>query len=230
MSDLARLTGRKPINDQIGGLPPAPRTSQTNRARFAPATFDISPFLFSADPWLCEESPDDVRWCYDWKFRLAQVLQPRRILELGVRFGYSAAAFLAASPGAEYYGVDADNGANGGIVGAYREARAMLAREFPDRTITVRKLDTQKRIPRGKGYDLVHVDADHSYKGCLNDLRLATRLGRRWVLVDDIHHARCPSVALAVKDFLAETGLPHLYFDDSFRGDCLIRLPDRQDT
>jgi hypothetical protein len=230
MSELARLTGRAPINEQTGVQLRPPRTSQSNRARFEPATFDISPFLFRSDPWLCEESPGDVRWCYDWKFRLAQVLQPRRILELGVRFGYSAAAFLAASPAAEYYGVDADNGANGGTVGAYREARAMLAREFADRTITVHKLDTQKRIPRGKGYDLVHVDADHSYEGCLNDLRLAARLGRRWVLVDDIHHSPCPNVALAVKDFLTETGFSHVYFDDSFRGDCLIQLPDRQDT
>ncbi len=61
--------------------------------------FDSAPFLNPSDPWLSAETPDNVRRCYDWKYRLARLLQPRRILEFGVRFGYSAAAFLAASPG-----------------------------------------------------------------------------------------------------------------------------------
>jgi hypothetical protein len=190
--------------------------------------FDIAPFLNASDPWLSAETPDNVRRCYDWKYRLARLLQPRRILEIGVRFGYSAAAFLAASPGAEYYGVDADNGTHGGIPGAYREALAMLTRQFPHSVIKVARLDTQREIPEGSGYDLVHVDADHTYEGCLSDLRLAARLGNRWVLVDDVSLASVPGVAWAVRDFLAETGFRHLYFDDSFRGDCLIRLPNRQ--
>jgi len=201
--------------------------SRVKRVATGGAEFDVTPFLFSSDPWLREQSPENVRRCYDWKFRLARLLQPRRILEIGVRFGYSAAAFLAASPGAEYYGVDADNGTNGGTFGAHRAARAMLAREFPDSVIKITKLDTLKETPKGSGYDLVHVDADHSFEGCLNDLHLAARLGSRWVLVDDMQNAHVPGVARAVRDFLAQTGLPHLYFDDSFRGDCLIWLPAR---
>jgi Mannosyltransferase putative/Methyltransferase domain len=228
LAELARLTGRRVPDAEVAMSAQRARTSLPSPAPLRTAVFDVSRYLYGPDPWLADESPEDVRRCYEWKFRLAQLLQPRRILEIGVRFGYSAAAFLAAAPGAAYYGVDADNGAHGGILGAYQKARLMLKKEFPKSRIKIAKLDTRQKTPEGSGYELVHVDGDHTHQGCLNDLRLAARLGKRWVLIDDIHHPRCPGVARAVKDFLAETGLPHIYFDETFRGDCLIRLPDAE--
>ena len=45
---------------------------------------------------------DDWIAYYRLKWAVARVLQPQRILEIGVRFGYSAAAFLNACPNATY--------------------------------------------------------------------------------------------------------------------------------
>ena len=141
--------------------------------------------------------------------------------EIGVRAGYGAAAFLAACPQASYHGVDAENRQHGGLPGAVGWARTMLARHFPGRAIRIdAPLDTRQQTPDGSGYDLAHVDGDHSFAGCLHDLELVERLGCPWILVDDIDYL--PPVRHAVELFLGRTGYRHVYLP-SFRGDCLIR-------
>ncbi len=183
--------------------------------------FDIAPYLWPDDPWLRIEPPGNVRACYAFKHTVGLLLQPRRILEIGVRAGYAAAAFLAACPQASYYGVDADNAQHGGVPGAVGWARAMLARHFPGRSLRIdAPLDTRQQDPAGSGYDLAHVDGDHSFAGCLRDLELAERLGCQWILVDDVDYL--PPVRQAVELFLGRTGHRHLFLP-SFRGDCLIR-------
>ena len=57
---------------------------------------------------------DDWVAYYRLKWAIARVLQPKRILEIGVRFGYSAAAFLDACPNATYFGIDVDSEDFGG--------------------------------------------------------------------------------------------------------------------
>ncbi len=149
--------------------------------------FDITPYLWPADPWLRIEPPGNIRACYAFKHTVGLLLQPQRILEIGVRAGYAAAAFLAACPQASYHGVDAENRQHGGLPGAVGWARTMLARQFPGRAIRIdAPLDTRQQTPDGSGYDLAHVDGDHSFAGCLHDLELVERLGGPWILVDDI--------------------------------------------
>jgi len=60
---------------------------------------------------------------YKTKWAIARVLQPASILEIGVRYGYSAAAFLNACPGATYLGIDLDSDTFGGVKGAIQWAR-----------------------------------------------------------------------------------------------------------
>ncbi len=81
-------------------------------------------------------------------------------------------------------------------------------------------LDTRQQTLDGSGYDLAHVDGDHSFAGCLHDLELVECLGCPWILVDDIDYL--PPVRHAVELFLGRTGYRHVYLP-SFRGDCLIR-------
>ena len=61
------------------------------------------------------DHPSPPSWCqcYETKFALATLLQPKTIFEIGVRAGYSAFAFLHAIPAASYLGIDA-NGDQGG--------------------------------------------------------------------------------------------------------------------
>ena len=70
--------------------------------------FHIAEYLHPADPFVQSLPLDTLQECYLFKHRLAQLLQPKSILELGVRYGYSAAAFLSACPMASYLGLDAE--------------------------------------------------------------------------------------------------------------------------
>ena len=187
--------------------------------------FDITPFLKPDDPWPPAEGMAKVLDCYDFKYRLAQLLQPASILEFGVRAGYSAAAFLSACPTASYIGVDADNGQDGGIIGFTDWAAQMLPSKFPNARIAVYKANTQQplfslslslSLP---AVDLFHVDADHSYAGCLCDLEHAEQIGTSGSC--GRHHFSAGSRG-AAEAFLAKRRYGHVLFP-SFRGDLLIQ-------
>lgn len=188
--------------------------------------FDISPYLRPDDPWLVGESAADVRRIYREKHDLAALLRPRRVLEIGVRAGYSAAAFLAGCPAATYLGLDADDTTeHGGWPGAAAQAREMLGRHFPGRA-SVRVVNTTglRELPGGD-WDLIHVDGNHSFAGALHDLWLAARAGPHWILVDDLDH--CPPVAEACNEWLKTVRWSHDLSAvrlPSVRGDLLVQL------
>jgi hypothetical protein len=184
--------------------------------------FDIADYLNPADPFAQTTPLDALRQGYLFKHRVAQLLQPRAILEIGVRYGYSAAAFLAACPTAAYLGLDGETASDGGVAGSNAWAEAMLRRHYPHARVTILKLDTQRQPLQGGEADLAHVDGCHTEEGCLHDLR-AVRAA--WVLVDDVEFL--PAVARAVGRFVR--GKEHVYFP-SFRGDCLVHLPQPQRT
>lgn len=182
---------------------------------------DVRPWLHDANP-AAEAIAEVTAYC-DFKRRIAERLQPRSILEIGVGSGHAAAAFLTACPSARYVGLDADNGQHGGIVGRYRQAEQVLRRCFPEAEIEVHQWDTQRDPPspdRLGRFALVHVDGDHTEQGCYRDLLSACQLAPL-VLVDDFLHLE--EVQRAVLTFLLDTQHP-AEFHRSFRGDVLILL------
>ncbi len=70
------------------------------------SNYDFRQYANLADP-LRDLFPEWVDY-YRMKWAIAKVLQPESILEVGVRFGYSARAFLEACPDAVYTGIDAN--------------------------------------------------------------------------------------------------------------------------
>jgi radical SAM protein with 4Fe4S-binding SPASM domain len=117
---------------------------------------------------------------YRMKWAIAKVLQPVSILEVGVRYGYSARAFLDAAPTARYVGLDADLPAFGGHPGAL----AWAARSLKNFNIELLQENTQNlvRLP-GDCYDLVHIDGQQDGDGTFHDLNLALNQGR-YILID----------------------------------------------
>jgi glycosyltransferase involved in cell wall biosynthesis len=189
-------------------------------------SFDIAPFLQPDDPWLVTEEPALVRRLYAEKYDVAAMLRPQSIVEIGVRAGYSAAAFLSAVPGCTYLGLDLDQAMYGGWPGALDRARIMLRELFGDRAeVSARDTRQMDVLPCGP-VDLVHVDGDHSYEGCLHDLRLAAKVAR-WILVDDLEWL--VPVRAAVTAFLAETRYRAIELS-SVRGDMLIELRQEEKT
>lgn len=117
---------------------------------------------------------------YRLKWAIARVLQPKTILEIGVRFGYSAAAFLDACPDAAYLGIDNDSDTFGGHQGAIDWARRIT--RGMNATYLIADSQEFDELPGGP-YDLIHIDGQQDGAGSIRDLRKALQKARR-VLFD----------------------------------------------
>lgn len=142
---------------------------------------------------------------YRLKYALAKLIQPRSILEVGVRFGYAANSFLLAAPTATYLGLDVDEPSWGPYKGVPRLwAETTLRARYHGALISTLSVDTQKAhkyanwVPQI--FDMIHIDADHSYRGALHDMQTFWPFCRRVMVVDDT--AEIPEVASAVLEFL----------------------------
>lgn len=170
-------------------------------------------------PW-CFETEEWHR-AYRYKYEVACLVLPGSILEIGVRYGYSAHAFLCAS-NVPYVGVDMDDPK----VNAMGEPTCAWAFEMLQRTVesprlALVKMDTQQDDVRRccQPADLVHVDADHTFKGATRDLERAWELTKRALLVDD--YIRIPEVRDAT-DIFAHRGSIRVLLPTSGAGDALL--------
>ena len=147
-------------------------------ATYAASDYEFRRTAFEGDTFR-SRFPEWVNY-YRMKWAIARTLQPASILEIGVRYGYSAAAFLDACPNAEYLGIDIDSDDFGGAKGAIQWA-AKITAGYKAKFLVA---DTQKmtQFP-GTVYDLIHVDGQQDGDGSFHDLQLAIRQGR-FVLVD----------------------------------------------
>lgn len=69
-------------------------------------------------------------------------------------------------------------------------------------------------------YDVVHVDGEHTYRGCLIDLALALAMQPKAILVDDSH--AIAEVKAAIEDFCGYLGLEPEWFE-TVNGFAVIR-------
>jgi 2-polyprenyl-3-methyl-5-hydroxy-6-metoxy-1,4-benzoquinol methylase/predicted O-methyltransferase YrrM len=142
------------------------------------AEFDFREYV-NADDELAHLFTEWVDY-YRLKWAIAKVIQPRSIFEIGVRYGYSAQAFLAAAPEACYVGIDLDSNEYGGEIGAIDWARKALDQYDAD----IQLGDSQKMSAfPGDRYDLIHVDGQQDGDSTYLDLVKALKQGR-YILVD----------------------------------------------
>ena len=142
-------------------------------------TGGAGPYHFETEVW---------HRAYFAKHAVAAAIQPGSILEIGIRYGYSAHAFLTAAPKAVYVGIDIDDP----VINAMGEptcawALAMLRRTVPGARVAHVCMDSQaddfSEVVRPA--DLVHIDACHSFKGATSDITRAWPLTQRAMLIDD---------------------------------------------
>ena len=159
---------------------------------------------------------------YKLKWSIAHVLKPASILEIGVRFGYSAVAFLEGCPSAKYVGIDLDTDSFGGVKGAINWAKK-ITQPFNSEFI-VADTQTMEHFP-GDVYDLIHVDGQQDGDGSFHDLELAFKQAK-YVLVDGYFWTR--QNFLAVSDFLFKN---YYLFDwysiiPGYAGELIIKISD----
>jgi predicted O-methyltransferase YrrM len=164
---------------------------------------------------------------YRHKYEICCQANPKVLLEIGVRWGYSAFAFLSAAPKAHYCGIDMIGGGHGGVrVDTFERVTAMLERHFPEATVELVRSDTRllTAIPGRRCYDFIHVDGSHRHSACRHDLELAWQAARpeAMIVVDDYDYI--DGVRRAVNHFLlAHSGqISRHWHVRSLRGDYII--------
>jgi hypothetical protein len=193
-------TGTGESSGMWGGLPSPSRAEAGGPGRPSSAAEFWERFVAIVHP-VDQPLPDTWRSYYGTLFELARELRPRRVCEIGVRAGYSAFALLSANPSAWMLGIEADfdeatHNTHNGRQGLYRHAEKILA-PF-DHHVLIADSHAIERLPR---CDLIYIDGDHTFDGCLADLRLAERSSDS-ILVDD--YDSIPTVRQACDRFAAE--------------------------
>lgn len=166
---------------------------------------------------------ESLKRYYDTKYNIAKEISPSVICEIGVRAGYSAFAFLSAAPNAKFLGIDIDNGSHGGVKGITKEYAHVVLDGF-DYKLLIANSQQMESLPVDA--DFVHVDGDHTYKGCMHDLEIS-RDHAEWILVDDYDFLK--KVKMAVGDFLKNNpDCTGKHIPDGRRGNMLIHTPFRR--
>jgi len=137
---------------------------------------------------------------YRAKRQLIKECEPERILEFGIRAGYSAWTFLTACPGATYVGVDNEQGEHD------PEPLTFWARKILEPFDTTFILaDSRTLQPQDLlgAYDFIHVDGDHSFAGATHDMEIGLIVLQPGgtMVIDDYDNIQCPEVRPAVDAF-----------------------------
>lgn len=164
---------------------------------------------------------------YKVKHDICKRLNPSTIVEIGVRAGYSADAFLQACPNAKYIGYDADNFQHGGKRRRRHQPYMVWALDHLtgngyDAMINF-PVDTQKISSVAKA-DLYHIDGDHTKKGVMHDLDICYNSAPvgAYILIDDYDFL--PAVRDGVNQWLNahQDKVTHEYIK-SHRGEMLMQ-------
>jgi len=157
------------------------------------------------DDWFgCD---DAVILHYTMKAAICAKFNPRRIIEIGTRCGYSLLCFNLVAPRASYLCIDGAMDADSYHCLAH--AKRLIERRSLEADLVVVDSHAIKSLPPAC---FAHVDGDHSYEGALADLRLVA--GCRAILADDCDNK---DVRRAVEQFCRETARTVDFFDDGLR-------------
>lgn len=163
------------------------RVGRYNMSDFEFDTKIICPW----DPTATHKRIEQYKEYYKIKHDIVKECNPKVIIEIGVRAGYSAWAFLQACPKAKYYGFDADNKTHGGQgPKSYIPWAKEILKNY-DATITS-PFDTQIADVLPVGGDFYHIDGDHTTDGVMHDLSICC-LGLQdngHMLVDDYDYIK----------------------------------------
>lgn len=179
------------------------------------------------DPTATDKRIREYSKYYEVKYEICKQQSPKVIVEIGVRAGYSAWAFLQACPNAKYMGIDANNGKHGGKGGEDGSFMKWAKKLLKPYDVSFFEIDTQETdsLPgKVKNVDFFHVDGDHSINGVYHDLDLASKVISKngLILIDDITYL-AKTVKVGADKWLEDNPEFSASFIKSFRGEYLVK-------
>jgi 2-polyprenyl-3-methyl-5-hydroxy-6-metoxy-1,4-benzoquinol methylase len=180
--------------------------------------YDFRETAYSEDP-LEHLFPDWISY-YKLKWAVARVLQPKSILEIGVGYGYSALAFLNASPSARYVGIDFESPIFGGTLDAINWARNACG-QYDAKFVTATSTKTEQLLE--ERYDLIHIDGRQVGERTMHDLLVASRQAK-YILAGGYFSSR--QSFLSTSEFLFRyRDLIELYYViPGYTGELLVKM------
>lgn len=164
--------------------------------------------------------------CYPAYVAAAKAIKPRSILEIGAFEGFGLLSFVAGYPRVECLAwIDAQKYVSDSNEQCEKNLGAGFKMLGIKPVLTCYWESGDEFVSDhafGSGeYDLIHVDAGHTYDECYSDLEFAVALEPRIILVDDyLYHTE---VAEAVRDFTKEHQLDFFVWE-TYRGWAVIKL------
>lgn len=117
---------------------------------------------------------------YRMKYAICKVIEPKTILEIGVRYGYSAVTFLSVVPDATYLGINTDTDSTNGSKEAIQWAKKITDQYNVNFLIA----DTQQMVTfPGEFYEFIHITCPQNGDRTIHVLEMALEKGR-WILLD----------------------------------------------
>jgi hypothetical protein len=193
--------------------------------RFAESSYDFRVTANPNDP--CKEKYF-ASWVpvYRMKYAIAKVLAPKTILEIGVRYGYSAHAFLSASLRARYLGIDNDSTDFGGIKHPIDYAHRLL--EPYDAAFLIVDSTKLNAFPQ-EHYDLIHIDGRQDDLGTTHDFELALRAAT-YILLDGYWWTRQNYDCITKLVFKHRRKLAYWAVIPEFAGEMLIKVGTKENS
>lgn len=184
----------------------------------------LGALIQSQDKWQDFVAGDDN---YVWWHLLGYHFCPRRVLEIGTRFGYSLWSIVSGSGWGPsdvsmvVFDAECDPGTKNPL-----DVCRKWFRDHDYENLTLMRGDTQKmtNFDFQPPFDLAVVDADHSAGGCYHDMGLVLPVVRPGgvIVVDDT--APGGEVRAGCERFCADKQLPYVYVP-TLRGVHLVGVP-----
>ncbi len=182
--------------------------------------FDFRKFAFPSDE-LSYLFPEWVPY-YRMKYAICKAINPHSILEMGVRYGYSAITFLTASQNATYLGIDNDTDSFGGSRGAIEWAKKITKNS--NATFLIANTQDMEYLP-GVDYDLIHIDGQQDGDGTFHNLELALQKAK-WILMDGYFRSQENMISSMYFLNKYKQFIEYAFIIPSYGGDLLIKTKE----
>ena len=188
----------------------------------------IKDYLIEGDTGLTAYNNSGMDDYYNYYYSYGRYFAAKNILEIGVRYGYSLISLVKGAQDAKTFiaaiGIDNQSYENGSERIAFGNIKSVTDK-FKLINADSQKITDIKTLVGDMRFDLIHVDGDHSYKGCLQDLNITKEIltDNGIIVIDDMFLGSC-RVFQAVNRFLKNNaGLFDVQIINCFRGHAILK-------